>query len=110
MTFRFFVVGAASLALGACAAISPEPVISNPVAQTPSPEQQMLDQVAARAAPNQNVQSARLREDDNCYWYSYAGPVETTDLPLLTPEGRHICAPTPTPAPAPAPAAVLIDG
>lgn len=77
------------LLLGACAA-----EIAAPVAQMPSPDQQMLDSVFAMAGPNQNVQTARLRSDDNCYWYSHVGPVETTELPLLTAEGRHICGPT----------------
>ena len=99
MNFKLFLVGAASLALGACAGPGPVPAVQEPVAQTPSPEEQMLDQVVAKAAPNQNIQSAHLRPDDNCYWFSYAGPVETTDLPLLTPEGRHICAPAPAAAP-----------
>ncbi len=78
------------LALAACDTIAPEPV-----SQLPSPEQQVLTQITALAGPNQNVQTARLRTDDNCYWFSYAGPVETTELPLLTTDGRHICAQAP---------------
>ena len=96
MTLKALILCAACLALTACAAPGPDPVSADPVTQGPSPEQQMRNQVMARAAPNQNVSSAVLHEDDNCYWYSHAGPVETTDLPLLTPEGRHICAPAPT--------------
>ncbi|MBE3636771.1 hypothetical protein ICN82_00975 [Mangrovicoccus sp. HB182678] len=46
--------------------------------------------VRAMAAPGQNVDTARVLED-NCYWYDHAGPVETTPLPLLTAEGRPIC-------------------
>lgn len=47
--------------------------------------------VVALAAPHQDVQSARLREEDGCYWYRYTGPVETTLLPLRTVDGRSIC-------------------
>jgi hypothetical protein len=43
-----------------------------------------------------------VHDDDNCFWFSYVGPVETTELPLLTREGRHICAPKPAEAEAPA--------
>ena len=66
-----------------------------PVVQQPSLAEQTFTILSGMAGPNQNVQTARLRADDNCYWYQYAGPVETTELPLLTPEGRHICAPAP---------------
>ncbi len=47
--------------------------------------------VAAMAAPYQDLQSAVLLPEDNCYWYSHAGPVETTLLPLRTTQGRPIC-------------------
>ncbi len=78
------------LFLGACAS-----EISAPVAPAPDPAQQMFDTVVAMAGPNQNPQTARLRADGNCYWYTHVGPVEATELPLLTPDGRHICAPAP---------------
>ena len=45
----------------------------------------------ALAAPGQDVASARLLSEDNCYWYEHRGQVETTLLPLTTPEGRPIC-------------------
>lgn len=48
--------------------------------------------VVAVAAPWQNLASARLMPADGCYWYEHQGPVETTLLPLRTPEGRPICA------------------
>lgn len=90
---------AGSLLLGACAA----PVPPAPAAPAlPSPEQQIQDQITAMAAPNQNLATARVHDDDNCFWFSYVGPVETTELPLLTREGRHICAPKPAEAEAPA--------
>jgi hypothetical protein len=46
--------------------------------------------VRAAAAPFQNLSAVQLRAD-GCYWYRHSGPVETTDLPLLTREGRPIC-------------------
>lgn len=49
------------------------------------------EQVIAVAAPWQNLATARLMEADGCYWYEHEGPVETTLLPLRTPEGRPIC-------------------
>lgn len=50
------------------------------------------DSVLAVAAPHQDLETARLREADGCYWYRHVGPVETTPLPLRTIEGRPICA------------------
>lgn len=50
--------------------------------------------VAAIAAPYQDLRTARVRPEDGCYWYSHAGPVETTLLPLRTVDGRPICAVT----------------
>lgn len=50
------------------------------------------EQVVAVAAPWQNLATARLMPADGCYWYEHDGPVETTLLPLRTPEGRPICA------------------
>ena len=49
------------------------------------------DAVAVLAAPGQDLQSVRLLPEDGCYWYQYAGPVETTLLPLRTLEGEKIC-------------------
>jgi hypothetical protein len=50
------------------------------------------EQVTVLAAPNQNLATARLRPEDNCYWYMHSGPVETTLLPLRTSGGNPICA------------------
>jgi hypothetical protein len=50
------------------------------------------EQVAALAAPYQDVSTARLLPRDGCYWYLHEGPVETTLLPLRTIDGRPICA------------------
>ena len=50
------------------------------------------EEVVAVAAPWQNLATARLLPEDNCYWYEHDGQVERTLLPLRTPEGRPICA------------------
>lgn len=49
------------------------------------------EDVAAIAAPHQDLRSARILPEDGCYWYSHKGPVETTLLPLLTKSGNPIC-------------------
>ena len=49
------------------------------------------DEIAAMAAPNQDLSTARVLPEDGCYWYTHQGPVETTLLPLRTKEGRPIC-------------------
>ncbi|MCU0815685.1 MAG: hypothetical protein MUF74_04145 [Cypionkella sp.] len=50
------------------------------------------ESVVALAAPWQDLTTARLKPEDNCYWYQHVGQVETTLLPLRTPDGRPICA------------------
>ena len=54
---------------------------------------ELPEEVRAMAAPGQDLTTARLRPEDNCYWYDHAGPVETTPIPLRSIEGRRICAP-----------------
>ncbi|WP_238935939.1 hypothetical protein [Sulfitobacter mediterraneus] len=49
------------------------------------------EEVAVLAASNQDLATARLVPEDNCYWYMHAGPVETTLLPLRTVRGNPIC-------------------
>ncbi len=73
-----FLLLAAALGLSACAAPTP--------GTGPLPEE-----VAAMAGPNQDLASARLLPEDNCYWYAHKGQVETTLLPLRTPAGNPIC-------------------
>ncbi|WP_243698697.1 hypothetical protein [Paracoccus alkanivorans] len=85
---RVIVGTTALLALGACAA----PPSRSPEAQ-PFFLEEVPEQVAAQAAPYQNLQAVRLNPEDGCYWYSHAGPVETTLLPLRTIDGRLICRP-----------------
>ncbi len=53
--------------------------------------QKLPEEVVALAAPHQNVATARLQTEDNCYWYEHVGPVETTLLPLLSRRGGPIC-------------------
>lgn len=84
MYIRSAILLAICLALGACSESA-----SNSQASTPLPP--LPEQVAALAAPNQNLETARLRSEDNCYWYMHSGPVETTLLPLRTAGGNPIC-------------------
>ncbi|MEM1373795.1 MAG: hypothetical protein AAGF78_05360 [Pseudomonadota bacterium] len=51
---------------------------------------QVPEEVVAVADPR-HVGTARLLED-GCYWYVHDNVVETTFLPLRTPDGRPICA------------------
>lgn len=48
------------------------------------------ESVIALAAPYQDLSTVRTNES-GCYVYLYAGPVETTWLPLRSREGRPIC-------------------
>lgn len=47
--------------------------------------------VVELAGPGQNLATARIREEDGCYWYEHNGPVEKTLLPLRTAGGNPIC-------------------
>lgn len=58
----------------------------------PAALEELPEGVVAIAAPNQNLQSVRIRPDDGCYWFQWVGPVETTYLPLRSRDGRPICA------------------
>lgn len=49
------------------------------------------ENVVAMAAPDQDLSTARLLSEDDCYWYMHAGPVETTLVPLRATGGRPIC-------------------
>ncbi len=49
------------------------------------------DSVVALAAPGQDLATARLVPQDNCYWYAHSGPVETTLVPLRAKNGGPIC-------------------
>jgi len=47
--------------------------------------------VLAIVAPYQDLDAVRIDPLDGCYIYRYAGPVETTFLPLRAVDGRPIC-------------------
>ena len=49
------------------------------------------DSVLAMAAPYQDLTTVRIDPSSGCYVYRYAGPVETTFLPLRSGDGRPIC-------------------
>lgn len=49
------------------------------------------ENIAVLAAPDQNLASARLRPEDDCYWYEHNGPVEMTLVPLRAEGGSPIC-------------------
>ncbi len=53
---------------------------------------QVSEQLAAVAAPGQDLTTARVQPENNCYWYEHRNPVETTLLPLKDVSGRPICA------------------
>lgn len=65
------------------------------VAPTLSPQQQQMQEVASLAAPFQDVSTAALNPDDNCFYYTHVGPVETIQLALRTPTGSPICSAPP---------------
>ncbi|WP_037312443.1 hypothetical protein [Ruegeria halocynthiae] len=50
------------------------------------------ESVVALAAPGQDLTTARLVPEDNCFWYEHSGPVETTLVPLRAASGGPICA------------------
>lgn len=86
MKSKHLVQGGLLLALGACSQSSNQGGREMERTAAPVPEA-----VIQLAAPYQDLTTARFREDDGCYWYLHAGPVETTLLPLRTVEGRPIC-------------------
>ncbi|MEJ6404990.1 hypothetical protein [Yoonia sp. 2307UL14-13] len=74
--------------LGACTELQNELAGRDPSLLRTVPEG-----VISIAAPNQNLDEVRINPADGCYEYLYRGPVETTFLPLRTPDGRPICNP-----------------
>ncbi|WP_380058790.1 hypothetical protein ACFE33_15435 (plasmid) [Falsihalocynthiibacter sp. SS001] len=85
----------ATLALTACAEIQG----ARPVTVEGQPADYRMSEVPeglqAIAAPYQDLTEVRINDADGCYVYRYAGPVETTFLPLRTREGRPICTRSP---------------
>mgnify|MGYP006432365741 CR=1 FL=1 len=89
---RLAALALAPLALVACATAT-DPLRTGPdgfIAELP-------DEVAALAAAGQDLSRVRVRADDRCFWYLHAGPVEDTMIPLRTPRGNPICAPSTDP-------------
>jgi len=86
MKTRIWLAGCAVLAVAACADMQASENAPNDgvLAQVP-------DGVLAIAAQNQDLTAVRVDPEDGCYTYRYAGPVETTFLPLRTEDGRPIC-------------------
>ncbi|WP_272007940.1 hypothetical protein [Roseovarius sp. ZX-A-9] len=82
MNFKISLSLVSVLALGACmeagTSASTEPVVKLP------------ESIVEMAAPGQDLATVRV-QPDGCLWYRYAGPVETTMLPLRTTDGRPIC-------------------
>jgi hypothetical protein len=87
----------AVISLGACTEMQTGTLAGGSDATVELPES-----VRAIAAPNQNLDTVVLLEEDNCYWYEHRGPVETTLLPLRTTRGNTICVEAAPAAAAPA--------
>lgn len=80
MSVRLILVAGLVSAVGACTeTMQPGGVLPN-----------VPESVVEIAAANQDLTTVRLLED-NCFWYSHQGPVETTLLPLRDVQGRPIC-------------------
>lgn len=89
MRFRPITFAVATLALGACSTL-------DGTARETRQQEALQAQLFGLAASGQDVATARLRPEDGCYWYRHSGRVETTELPLRTPGGQQICAPSET--------------
>ncbi|MFC4670774.1 hypothetical protein ACFO5X_19645 [Seohaeicola nanhaiensis] len=81
----------AVIGLSACVVLAGcvEPIANS--RDKPVDAARLPDDVRAMAAPGQDLSEVRILAEDGCYWYRYAGPVETTLLPLRTQDGRPIC-------------------
>lgn len=75
-------------------------LVSLGACDVPSTTVNLPESVLAIVGPNQDLTSARVLEDDNCYWYDHKGIVETTPLPLRTESGQQICVAKAEPKPA----------
>jgi hypothetical protein len=88
---KYFLVSPLAVLAACSAAVTPPSDV-----QAPQIIDELPEGVAAIAAPYQNLDAVQLLPD-GCYWYSHAGPVETTLLPLRTVAGNPICARAPAP-------------
>jgi hypothetical protein len=86
MNARIWIVGCTALLVSAC--VDMQGMSSNPSERffTELPEG-----VLAIVADNQDLTAVRIDPADGCYVYRYAGPVETTFLPLRAKSGGPIC-------------------
>ena len=81
---RHAVIMVATLALANCAVPTIEDNDQTKIGN-------VSDAATALAAPDQDLTTARLRPEDNCYWYEHSGTVETTMVPLRSTSGNPIC-------------------
>jgi hypothetical protein len=86
MMARFWIVGCAVVSLAACDDL---PGMNS--APSDGFIQELPEGVLSIAAPDQDLTAVKIDPADGCYVYRYAGPVETTLLPLRTRDGRPIC-------------------
>ena len=84
MSIRNIPVLATTPVLGACS-------VAGTGGQNSPQENPLPESIIEIAAPDQDLATAFLRPEDNCYWYQHIGPVETTLLPLRTISGNPIC-------------------
>lgn len=88
------VIGCATLALTACTELQ----VTQPSVDGQTVDYRLSDVpegLRAITAPYQDLSEVRINDSDGCYVYRYAGPVETTFLPLRTSEGHPICTRSP---------------
>jgi len=85
--WRALVVVAILPLVSACGA----PAVGPAVAQDPVFVAELPPDVAAMAAPNQDLSNVQLMPEDRCYWYLHEGPVESVMVPLRSIEGDLIC-------------------
>ena len=85
MQIRTAAIALTLLVLAGCAAQRPD-IAAEEASPYPIP-----NEVVAIAGPGQDLTTARLDPTDGCYWYSHAGPVETTLVPLRAANGNQIC-------------------
>jgi hypothetical protein len=86
MKARVWILGCAALLVAACADVQGT---SN--GSSDGFIKELPEGVLAIAAKYQDLSAVRIDPADGCYVYRYAGPVETTFLPLRAENGRPIC-------------------
>jgi hypothetical protein len=86
MNARIWIVGCTALLVSACADMQS---MSRNTSEGFFKE--LPEGVLAIVADNQDLTAVRIDPADGCYVYRYAGPVETTFLPLRAKSGGPIC-------------------